>query len=127
MLNNLVFNFCRESGDHGPFNSWDRQLFVTYKGLGTTGYYTDWNTLSQNFFIANYESSQSVDNDDGRCVLSAQSISRQPSPPPPFSCYYNTSMNLMMYGGDGENSKGGGPVHASVSPLTPPPLRTLSI
>ncbi len=22
---NLVFSTCRESGDHGPFNSWDRQ------------------------------------------------------------------------------------------------------
>ena len=32
---------CRESGDHGPFNSWDRQLYVTYKGAGTTGFYND--------------------------------------------------------------------------------------
>ena len=23
---NLVFSTCRESGDHGPFNSWDRQV-----------------------------------------------------------------------------------------------------
>ena len=27
--NNLVFSACRESGDHGPFNSWDRQPFLT--------------------------------------------------------------------------------------------------
>ena len=26
---NLVFSSCRESGDHGPFNSWDRQPFLT--------------------------------------------------------------------------------------------------
>ena len=26
---NLIFNTCRESGDHGPFNSWDRQPFLT--------------------------------------------------------------------------------------------------
>lgn len=26
---NLVFSTCRESGDHGPFNSWDRQPFLT--------------------------------------------------------------------------------------------------
>ena len=24
--NNLILNTCRESGDHGPFNSWDRQV-----------------------------------------------------------------------------------------------------
>ena len=26
---NLIFNTCRESGDHGPFKSWDRQVHVT--------------------------------------------------------------------------------------------------
>jgi len=26
---NLLFNTCRESGDHGPFNSWDRQVYYT--------------------------------------------------------------------------------------------------
>lgn len=26
---NLIFSSCRESGDHGPFNSWDRQPFLT--------------------------------------------------------------------------------------------------
>ena len=56
------------------------QLFVTYKGLAATGFYTDWNHLEQNFFISNYEASQSVDNDDG-------------------SAYYNTSRNVMLYGG----------------------------
>eukprot|EP00439_Symbiodinium_sp_Y106_P028646 s1569_g3.t1 len=37
---NLVFSTCRESGDHGPFNSWDRQPFLT---------------------------AEDVDNDDGSC------------------------------------------------------------
>ena len=32
---NLVFSTCRESGDHGPFNSWDRQPFVTDVRDGT--------------------------------------------------------------------------------------------
>jgi len=27
---NLVFSTCRESGDHGPFNSWDRQPFFDH-------------------------------------------------------------------------------------------------
>merc|ERR1711981_31175 len=26
---NLVFSSCRESGDHGPFNSWDRQPYLS--------------------------------------------------------------------------------------------------
>ena len=26
---NLAFNTCRESGNHGVFNSWDRQPYVT--------------------------------------------------------------------------------------------------
>ena len=64
-------------------------MFVTYKGLGTTGFYADWNHIEQNFFIANYQSSQSVDNDDG-------------------SAYYNTTRNAMLYGGAGMKSDFGG-------------------
>ena len=26
---NLLFNPCRESGDHGPINTWDGQPFLT--------------------------------------------------------------------------------------------------
>ena len=29
--NNLVFSTCRESGDHGPFNSWDRRDLHPYE------------------------------------------------------------------------------------------------
>ena len=29
VVNNVIFNQCRQSGDHGPINSWDRQLFWT--------------------------------------------------------------------------------------------------
>jgi hypothetical protein len=28
---NLLFNFCRESFDHGPFNSWDRNLYYVHQ------------------------------------------------------------------------------------------------
>uniref|UniRef100_A0A7S2S791 Right handed beta helix domain-containing protein n=1 Tax=Mucochytrium quahogii TaxID=96639 RepID=A0A7S2S791_9STRA len=59
--NNLLFNLCRQSGDHGPINSWDRQIFFTdlagFKSLPTE--------ISRNFIIANYGGSQGVDNDDG--------------------------------------------------------------
>jgi len=27
VTSNLILNTCRESGDHGPFNSWDRQVW----------------------------------------------------------------------------------------------------
>ena len=43
------------------FNSWDRQVFLTYKNAGTTGFFADWNLLTQNFLISNYDSSQAVD------------------------------------------------------------------
>ena len=42
-------------------DSWDRQVFLTYKGAGTTGFMADWNVLTKNFLISNYESSQAVD------------------------------------------------------------------
>jgi len=86
---NLIFNVCRESGDHGPFNSWDRQLFVTYKGAASTGFYTDYNHLIQNFLLSNYESQEGIDNDDG-------------------TAYYNSSLNFMMYSGNGMKSDFGG-------------------
>ncbi len=43
----------------------DRQLYVTYKGEGQTGFYSDYNHLTSNFLVANYDSSQGIDNDDG--------------------------------------------------------------
>jgi hypothetical protein len=34
---NDVFDCVRESGDHGPFNSWGRDRFWSYKGFDTNG------------------------------------------------------------------------------------------
>lgn len=34
ITNNLITNTCRESGDHGNFNSWDRQPFLTDVATG---------------------------------------------------------------------------------------------
>ena len=31
MEGNLIANCVRESGDHGPFNSWDRQMFLIHQ------------------------------------------------------------------------------------------------
>ena len=33
--NNLMFNLVRETGDHGPFNSWDRQPYLTKLANGS--------------------------------------------------------------------------------------------
>jgi hypothetical protein len=61
---NLFFNTCRESGDHGPINTWDRQPFL-WDASGKQGYDTPPSVISGNFLVANYGASQGVDNDDG--------------------------------------------------------------
>jgi hypothetical protein len=63
---NLIFNTCRESGDHGPINSWDRQPFLTTLRDGVTKSFEPLpREINENFIIANYGASQGVDNDDG--------------------------------------------------------------
>lgn len=77
---NLLFNPCRESGEHGPFNSWDRQVYVTKVRNGTASPEKDWDYIVANFMIANYNSVLGVDNDDG-------------------SAYYKTHGNFIVYSG----------------------------
>jgi len=63
---NLIFNTCRESGDHGPINSWDRQPFLTSLKDGKTPSFDPLpRIIRNNFIIANYNAAQGVDNDDG--------------------------------------------------------------
>jgi hypothetical protein len=63
---NLIFNTCRESGDHGPINSWDRQAFLTDLGPGGTVTFDPQPTrIERNLIFANYGAAQGVDNDDG--------------------------------------------------------------
>jgi len=62
---NLLFNECRESGDHGPFNSWDRIPYLTTINNGTPSVVPAYNEIHLNFFIGNYESTWNIDNDDG--------------------------------------------------------------
>lgn len=64
---NLLFNTCRESGDHGPFNSWDRQPFLTDVLNGAEdrpSLIPAYNVISSNYIIANYGAGFGVDNDD---------------------------------------------------------------
>eukprot|EP01065_Artemidia_motanka_P026800 TRINITY_DN32038_c0_g1_i1.p1 TRINITY_DN32038_c0_g1~~TRINITY_DN32038_c0_g1_i1.p1 ORF type:complete len:933 (+),score=311.52 TRINITY_DN32038_c0_g1_i1:85-2799(+) len=86
---NLVFSTCRESGDHGPFNSWDRQPFLTTVRTGEPSMYMQWREIHHNFFIDNYSPQENVDNDDG-------------------SCYYKTHDNFLVYGNQGMKNDFGG-------------------
>ena len=86
---NLLFNTCRESGDHGPFNSWDRQVYVTKVNNGSTSVVKAYDTITRNFVIANYDSQEAIDNDDG-------------------SCYYETYKNFFAYSGNGMKNDFGG-------------------
>eukprot|EP01083_Nonionella_stella_P019641 54547_1 len=85
ILNNLLFNTCRESGDHGPFNSWDRQVYVTKVRNGTASTIKAFDHIVSNFMIANYQSRWAVDNDDG-------------------SSFYNVSGNFLVYAESGLKS-----------------------
>jgi hypothetical protein len=89
IAHNLVFSTCRESGDHGPFNSWDRQPFLTTVKNGNPSMIMKWREIRNNFFIDNYSPQENVDNDDG-------------------SCYYHTYNNFMAYGGRGMKNDFGG-------------------
>ena len=86
---NLVFSTCRESGDHGPFNSWDRQPFYTTVRTGAASMQMQWREIHHNFFIDNYSPQEDVDNDDG-------------------SAYYHTHDNFLVYGGQGMKNDFGG-------------------
>lgn len=79
-MNNLAFNLVRETGDHGPFNSWDRQPFLTEVNNGTPSLTPAQSNLTRNYFINNYHSTWPIDHDDG-------------------SCYYYDTYNFLVYGG----------------------------
>merc|ERR1712166_1221572 len=86
---NLVFSTCRESGDHGPINSWDRQPFLTTVRTGEPSMILEWRDIHHNFLIDNYSPQENVDNDDG-------------------SAYYHTHDNFLVYGGQGMKNDFGG-------------------
>ena len=89
IAHNLVFSTCRESGDHGPFNSWDRQPFLTTQRTGEPSMQMQWRDIHHNFFIDNYSPQEDVDNDDG-------------------SAFYHTHDNFLVYGGQGMKNDFGG-------------------
>jgi hypothetical protein len=72
-----------------PFNSWDRQPFLTTVRDGTPSMHMAWREIHHNFFIDNYSPQENVDNDDG-------------------SAYYRTHHNFFVYGGNGMKNDFGG-------------------
>ena len=70
---NVLFNSCRDSGDHGPFNSWDRQPFLTTVRDGAASLVPATNVISRNFAMANYAADGGCfDNDGPRPPAAAQ-------------------------------------------------------
>jgi len=78
VLGNLMFSTVMESGDHGPFNSWDRQVWTWLDQDGKETLLKDYDEIAGNFFMGNYYGQESIDNDDG-------------------SAYYNTHHNFFPY------------------------------
>lgn len=100
MTENLLFNTCRESSDHGAFNSWDRLPYITDVGDGhTASTVPALNDVHHNFIVANYAADGGcLDNDDG-------------------SSYYSIHHNFCVYGGhksdfDGHNKTSAFNLHA---------------
>lgn len=78
--NNLLFNLVRETRDHGPINTWDRQPYLTKVRNGSASLVPATSNTTQNFIICDYNSWFPIDHDDG-------------------SCYYYDSLNFNIYGG----------------------------
>ena len=77
---NLMFNLCRETTDHGPFNSWDRTPYVEESNGVAAGIGPALTNITRNMFICNYECTWPIDHDDG-------------------SNTYNDTYNVVFYGG----------------------------
>ncbi|CAF1688374.1 unnamed protein product, partial [Adineta ricciae] len=78
---NVLFNTVRETSDHGPINSWDRQPFLSDAVQhGSPSLWQHYSYIHHNTIFNNYNSLWPIDHDDG-------------------SCFYEDSYNFMMYGG----------------------------
>jgi len=89
MVGNLLANCVRESGDHGPFNSWDRVPYITTIRNGSASVVPAFRDISHNFLLSTYSSQEAIDTDDG-------------------SAYYRTHHNFFAYAANGLKSDFGG-------------------
>jgi hypothetical protein len=98
MARNLFFNTCRESSDHGAFNSWSRMPYATTLRNGTLSAIPAYIVATRNFIVANYAADGGcLDNDDG-------------------SAWYQIHHNFCVYGGhksdfDGHSKQSFGNLH----------------
>ena len=77
LTQNLLFNSCRESSDHGAFNSWDRLPYWTTVRNGTVSTIPAFNNVHRNFIVANYAADGGcLDNDDGSSCRGARLAGR---------------------------------------------------
>jgi hypothetical protein len=77
---NVIFNTVRETSDHGPINTWDRQPFLTdavQSGLPSLWQHESY--IHHNTLFNNYNSLYPLDHDDG-------------------SCFWEDSYNFQAYG-----------------------------
>eukprot|EP00051_Salpingoeca_urceolata_P015335 m.198436 g.198436 ORF g.198436 m.198436 type:complete len:722 (-) comp18370_c0_seq6:228-2393(-) len=106
---NLLANCVRESGDHGPWNSWDRVPYITNIGMirdadkprvgpglpghdsanGRPSVVPKFREIRHNLIIGTYNSQEDIDTDDG-------------------SSYYQTHHNLFAMADHGLKSDFGG-------------------
>jgi hypothetical protein len=78
---NVIFNTVRETSDHGPINTWDRQPYLTdavQPGLPSLWQHESY--IHHNTLFNNYHSVCPIDHDDG-------------------SSFYEDSFNFQVYGG----------------------------
>ena len=78
---NVIFNSVRETTDHGPINSWDRQPYLSdAMQSGSPSLRQHESYIHHNVLFNNYRSVWPIDHDDG-------------------SCHYEDSYNFLVYGG----------------------------
>ena len=77
---NLLFNANRETSEHGPISTYDRQPYLTEQGGQGPSLIPSPNRLHNNFLIADYGSLYTIDHADG-------------------SAYYVDSFNFNAYSG----------------------------
>ena len=85
---NLLFNWVRETQDHGPINTWNRAMYIQRNTLSREPTLTpEWVHVRQNFIMNGPSGNRdlgnlfpAIDNDDG-------------------SSYFHISENVLVYGG----------------------------
>lgn len=65
ITHNTMWNSCRESGDHGVINTWDRTPYLSLVRTGAPSLIPAFNNVTRNLMISNYNSFAGIDNDDG--------------------------------------------------------------